>query len=67
MNCELIKEFLLRNGNVAISYNGRCVAEVVDLKAPMFILARMFIRITDAQFSTNATILATHCWWLVPL
>jgi hypothetical protein len=41
------------------------LCEEAELKAQMFGLAQMLIRIPNVQFSTEPAILPNCCWWLV--
>jgi hypothetical protein len=44
-----------------IAYNGLRICEEAELEAQMFVLVQMFIRIPNAQFSTEPAFLQNRC------
>jgi len=52
-------------GNIATNVLGLC--EEAELEAQMFVLAQMFIRNPNVQFSTEPAFSQNPCYALVPL
>jgi hypothetical protein len=58
--------FIVIVGRPKIAYNGLGLCEEAEIEVQMFVLAQMFIRNPNVQFSTEPAFLQNPCYRFVP-